>query len=268
MPTSYADVRQTGSGSSKINGIYTSINYAYKPVSKKDSAADMLKAYIDGLKGAGYAVSGTGNSYTINTGATMLATVNLDDDTIRMDIKPGNETLTKIPAAGSVATVVKETPKYRIGDTLKATNVKMTLNKSGVTDKIYSYIGKEPSFYRYYDTQSDKRLFYVQGKFTNSGSRSVDIDYLYMEACFDGKYYYDGFACGLQPNGKDFEDDVASQSTVDYYVFFEVPKTVLNSYKTCTVKIGVEDSFSVKVRKNDRYNFDVCNSVFEIDLSK
>ena len=55
---------------------------------------------------------------------------------------------------------------------------------------------------------------------------------------------------------------------MDCYFYFEVPTGVLNSYKTCTVKLGVDSSFSVKFRKNGGYDFNMCDSVFEIDLPK
>ncbi len=269
VPTSYSDVTESGSGSSRVNGKLTSIRYTYRPMSMADTAKQMMEDYREGLKAAGYAVSGTGNSFTVSVGGKKLATVTLSGNTFQMEIAPGNEKLKTTPSSQNVASVAPAAKTYKIGDTLKAGDITMTLEKSGSADKINSYLDKQPSTWRYLEAQSGNTLFFIRGQFTNNGSRSVDIERLYLEASFDGgSSIYDGQACALRTDGQTFDNDVSSKSKAAYYVFFEVPKSVASNYKKCTVRIGVTNDFGIKIRKNDGYNFDLCDYVFDVELEK
>ena len=345
VPTSYVDVYQSGHSSSTVNKKVTNLSYRYRPVSSQDQASDMLNGYVEGLKNAGYAVSGSGSSYTVKNGKTKVATLSMNNDQIVVEIVPGNtklkaptpkvtqapaqktqpaataapapaadtanpfhlteeqaaraaeygysipttqEELDMLAAAGIIdpatlpaaepvyaedgsiisANAPEETEeRYHIGDTLKADTVSLQLVKQGTTGVLNSYLGKKPKYWFHYDAQDGSQFLYIQAKFTNNGSRAVDINRLYLEAEFDG-IYYDGSAAALLANGQAFETDVDPRKSVDCYLYFEVPNSVLNSYKNCIVRIGVDNSFGIKIRKNGGYNFEICDSVFEVDLSR
>lgn len=98
LPTSYADIYQTGRNVSKINGRYTDINYRY--ASKRQ--ADMMKiasSYASSLTDDGYTIKNeTEDSFDIYLQEKKLAHVEKRASQITVEVEPGNEKL-KPPAA-------------------------------------------------------------------------------------------------------------------------------------------------------------------------
>jgi len=74
---------------------------------------------------------------------------------------------------------------------------------------------------------------------------------------------------GAAPDANVFIEDISPRSSVTYYVFAQVPKDVLSSYKTCTARIGFTDGYSTKfVTQGGLPNFEYCDDVFNINLTK
>lgn len=266
-PTAYGAMYCSSmSGAIKVNGVpSSSAKYTYRS-SRSDDLREAYDDYITALRAMSFTVSGSGTGHTIYSGETKLATTRFDD-VIIVEVLPGNDKLGK-PASAAVQPT-SSVPGKKLGDTLTTSVMRMTLISSGVTDIIYSYDGREPDWYFYLEPQSGNRLLFIKASFTNLGRREVDIDNIYTQITLDGQYEYEGNVTGLRPDGKNFQDAVASQSTLNCYIYFEIPSHVVNNYKTCTVKLGFTDSFNTKISNAlTGYNFDICDDVFEIDLDK
>lgn len=251
-------------GMTRINGIASS-NASYTYTSNLD-LTDAFDEYIQQLRTMGFTVSGSGKTRSISQNGDKLATVTLDKN-ILIEILPGHEQsgANKGTQSGSgTATRIKKS----MGDTLTTDTMKMTLSDKGVTSRIYSYIGAEPSYYFYIDAQNGNKLLYVKGTFKNAGTREVDIRNICTQVLIDGQYTYEGAVTALRPDGRNFENYVSAQSTVDYYIYFEIPSHIINNYKSAVLTLGFTDSFNTKVSQALKgYNFDICNDVFEIDLN-
>lgn len=253
------------SGMIKVNGIdSSSAKYTYTSSQELRPAFD---EYIQALQKMGFTVSGSGTSYTLSKGGEKLAKVSCDKD-IHVEVLPGHANMT---ASGTTpqTTAPSGYTKKKLGDTLKTDTMQLCLTDSGVTDRVNSYEGAQPSLYFMLEPQNGNRFLYLKGTFKNAGSREVDIRHIYAQVVVDGKYTYEGDVHGLQPDGRDFQNYVSAQASVGCYVVFEIPSQVVNSYKSATVTLGFTDSFNTKITSAvTGYNFDYCDDVFEITLGK
>lgn len=269
-PTAYGAMYQASrSGGIMINGIQSSsTRYTYRS-SRSDDLRAAYDEYISAIRSMGFTVTGAGTSHTIFYGGEKVAAASFDD-VIIVEIMPGGEKLGSNTGSTTGSTVQTDTlPRRSIGDTLTTSTMRMKLLSSGVTDIIYSYDGAEPSWYFYITPQDGSRLLYIKGTFTNLGNREVDIENIYTLAVLDGKYEYEGMVTALRPDGKDFTDDVSAQNILTCYIYFEIPEAVVNSYKTCTVKLGFTDSFNTKISNAlTGYDFDACDDAFAVELNK
>lgn len=100
----------------------------------------------------------------------------------------------------------------------------------------------------------------------NVGGKPLDIRNIYAEIIFDDKYHYEASSVGVKVNATDFINTVSAQSSCDYYVFASVPTSVLNKYKTCTIKLGFTDDFGFQYVKNDLPDFTHCDTVYELKV--
>lgn len=253
-------------GMTKINGIASS-NASYTYTSNQDlrSAFD---TYIQQLKSLGFTVSGSGTTYTISKDGDKLASVSYDKNII-IEVLPGHENL-KNTTSNTSATISTNSGyiKKSLGDTLTTNTMQMNLTEKGVTDRLYSYQGTAPSHYFMIDAQSGNRFLYVKGSFKNTSTRQVDIRHIYAQVLIDGQYLYEGNVTALQPDGRDFQNYVSAQASVDCYIYFEIPSQIINNYKSATITLGFTDSFNTKISNTiTGYNFDICNDVFEISLT-
>lgn len=244
------------SGAMKVNGVATS-NAVYLYTGRELDRA--LSEYVQKLKELGFTVSGSKQTYTISKNAKKLAMVSMSGSNLKVEILPGNEQ--------SASNVSKSYTKKKMGDTLKTSAAQMKLTKSGVTDRVYSYDGAQPSYFFYYDPQPGNRYLYLKGTFKNTLGREVDIRNIYAQVVMDGNTY-EGTVQALRPDGKNFENYVAAQAEMGCYVLFEIPSVVINRYKSAVVTLGFTSDFGIKIRNaRTGYDFDRCEGVFEIDVS-
>lgn len=267
VPTSYADVFQSGSNVSSTNGKTTRIVYRYMVRGNNLKIDQVLSAYVDELTALGFSVTNN----TVFASKTQLATLTLSGETLEINIKPGNEKLKDLPTPASEKAIeeANAAPKLYIGDTLKLHSAEMTLEKFGSAKEIYSSITKSGGRYTYYYSQSGNPYFYLFGNFKNKSGKPVDIRHIYAEFIFDGKYAYRADVDGVKKGAGDFIHDVSSQSSVNYYVYGEVPSDVINSFKTCTVRLGFTDDYGIKfISSGGLNNFEHCDDVFEVEIVK
>ncbi|MBQ3423568.1 MAG: peptidoglycan-binding protein, partial [Clostridia bacterium] len=109
-PLSYANVRESGHSSGTINGKVTHINYSYVARKSGDDIQTLLEGYLEGLRGEGFAVEDRDGRYGVLHGTTPVAALNVEGDAIKMELTPGNESLTGAPAPAGVeeASAVEE----------------------------------------------------------------------------------------------------------------------------------------------------------------
>ena len=99
-PESYTDVDRGSRNSTAVNNKMKTLSYSYGPMNKKDKVADVLEAYINGLKADGYTVSGSGKGYTVKNGSKKLCTIT-SGNKMKVDIQLGNENLRTLPKAAA-----------------------------------------------------------------------------------------------------------------------------------------------------------------------
>lgn len=267
VPTSYMDVYQSGSNVSSTNEKTTRIVYRYSVRGNSLTIENALATYIEELAALGFTV----NNDTVFAGKTQLATLTLSGTTLEINIKPGNEKLKTLPTSASEKEIEEENAvkKLALGDTLKLHSAEMTLEKYGSAKEIYSSITKSGGGYSYYYSHSGNPYFYLFGSFTNKSGKPVDIRNIYAEFIFDGEYSYRADVDGVRKGAEVFIHDVSSQSSVNYYVYGEVPAQVINSFKTCTVRLGFTDDYGIKFVTSGGLNlFDHCDDVFEIEINR
>lgn len=276
IPTSYADVKQSGHSSSKSNGKVTKIEYKYRLLYDSDDATAVFTQYIDGLNADGYKIEKTGSSYVVSNGNKKIATVSWDNTRMTVSVTPGNEKLTKKPEKpnGSMSfgffsePAEAKTPTISIGDTIKTSYLNMSLDKFGQTSQLLSYVtSRKPRNWRYYEpNSSSNQLFYVQGVFTNLTNREINISNTYAELTFDGKETYRCYVTSLYGDGRGFTTSVISKDKVNFYIYAEVPKSVLKKYKSCELQLGFTKDFDIRHSSNGHYLFDYCDDVYILKI--
>ena len=64
-----------------------------------------------------------------------------------------------------------------------------------------------------------------------------------------------------------FITDVSPLAEVNYYIYAAVPQELIDSYKTCEIKVGFTENFDYKVIDvNDLPQFKMCDDIFTIVL--
>lgn len=126
MPTSYTDLRQTGSNRSSTNGKVTKISFRFGPEIDSDDIMKLYNDYLEGLKADGFGIKTTAaNEYDVYDSIYHLASLSVDVNNVTVRIIPGNEDMTARLADIS-ADQLKE---YSDKATIKA--VQAALNANG-----------------------------------------------------------------------------------------------------------------------------------------
>ena len=269
-PVSFTDVRDAGRGSSSVNGKTTRIDYRFSRQYNDDNLSDLAAAYKNALAAMGFTVKGD----DIYAGKTKVASLSVDATQIKVNLALGNEKLKFTPVAPTEAqpVVEEEIPEevvYVLGQTLKLDTMEMKLDKTAVGDIYSSITPRSRGFYQYFEGTDGNEIFALSTTFKNISGEPVDIRNIYGEFTFDGKYTYRGEVTGAKKDADWFIDDVAPMETVTCYVYAQVPKSVLSSYSSCTARIGFTDNYGIKYSSSGGLlNFDYCDDVFTVDLSK
>ena len=244
-------------GAAKVDGVTIS-NAVYSYTGRELDRT--LSEYVQKLKDLGFKVSGSSKAYTISKNNKKLATVSLKGSNLEVELLPGNEQ--------GASNVSKSYTRKKLGDTMKTSAAQMRLTESGVKDRLNSYDGAQPSYFFCYDPQPGNRYLYLKGTFKNTLGRRVDIRNIYTQVVMDGNTY-EGSVQALRPDGKNFENYVEAQAEMGCYVFFEIPTAVIDSYKSAVVTLGFTSDFGLRIRNaSTGYDFDRCEGVFEIDVSR
>lgn len=263
-PSSYVDVYQSSSHSSSSNGKTTRIIYSFSLTYSDDNLSEFLATYVAELKSEGFVITANGkNEYEIADNGKKLATVTLKGDKLEFDIVPGSENLISRKEVSEQPPIPEEKNEYlSIGDTLPSDNFEMTVTDFGTTDHLNEISG----FSTYYNSNPDAHFFYVFGDFKNLLGSPVDLANISVAFTFDDKYSYEGIVCGVVKKGrKQFVRDASPMRSISYYAYADVPKEVLNSYKTCLVTLGFTDDFRAKiVTSGGLPMFETCDEVYKV----
>ena len=271
VPTGYADVRQTGHSSASSNNKVTRISYTYGKEYDADPGSAVFGQYINGLKDDGYGVVKSGDDYVIYNGKTKLASVSFTDQSMTLDIVPGNDGLKGLPgtaeADAEAKTDAEKNRIYHLGDTLQASCAVLELTKSGSSSTIYSYaaLKKKPSKWYYYSADSGNTLYYVLGTFTNTKNVNVNVQYIYAELTLDGKHY-ECTVRVMRRNGTGFFDRVEPQGSYPCVIYAEVPASVAKNAETCYLQVGFDPDYHLRYTKNGRLDFDRCEEIFTLKI--
>lgn len=268
-PENYAPVYQSSSSSSSFNGKVSAIHYRFTQMpGRNDDLNSIYATYISALQAAGFTLANeTASSCDIYSAATKLASVSVDGNCITLEIVPGNENVAA-PEAGSDTSeqMPIEDNVLNIGGTIQTDYVCLTLEKSDSASEIRSGTSQYGS-YSYYTSDNGDPYFYLFGTFQNLSGKPVDIRNMYLQFCFDEKYNYKGEVAGASSASNGFINDVSPLAEVNYYIYTAVPQELIDTFSTCTIKIGFTENFDYKVIDvNDLPKFENCDDVFFVTI--
>ena len=270
-PENYAVLLKSWS-SSNFNGTQ-SISYTYSAgFGRNDQMDTVYETYIAELEQAGFTIqNSTGSGCDIYTSGKKLASVTLSTSQIKFSIVPGNEEIeAPVPNKTAVAETKPEEsiPSFKIGDTIKTDYVQLTLDEYYSDSEIRS-ASSQYGTYHYYQSEDGNPYFILKGNFKNLGSVPVNIWNTSIQFCFDGKYNYKGNLEGVSPSVSDFIHEIVPLSEIEYYMYVAVPQSLIDSFKTCDIKLGFTKDFNIKrVDVNGLPIFDSCDDVFSICINK
>lgn len=271
-PVNYFPVWQTNSSSSSFNGKVSSIKYGFSvSPGRSDDIKEIYTAYVEKLQSIGFTLQNdSGSNCDIYSDGTKLGTVTVDGNRITFDLVPGNENLTAVPTGTTSveANVSSGDTVVKIGDAIETDYVSMTLETVDSNTEIRSGSGQYGT-YRYYTSENGDPYFYVYGTLKNLGGNPVDVRNMYVQFCFDGKYNYKGSVEGVSNDYGNFINDVSPLANVNYYMYTAVPQELIDSYTTCTVRIGFTENFDYKVVDvNDLPKFENCDDIFLLEITR
>lgn len=268
-PVNYSPVWQTSSSSSSSNGKVTSIKYGFSvSFGRSDDMKEIYNTYLTKLQNIGFTIQNSSNTgCDIYSDGVKLASVSLENGRIAFSIVPGNENL---PAPSGNAAEVQEISNgdtvVKMGDTIETDYFSMSLEGYDSDTEIRSG-SSQYGTYSYYKSDNGDPFFYVYGALKNLGGKPVDVRNIYVQFCFDGKYNYKGTVDGFSGDHSDFIRDVSPLASVNYYMYASVPQELINSFTTCTVRVGFTRNFDYKVVDvNELPKFENCDDVFCIEM--
>lgn len=187
---------------------------------------------------------------------------------MEFEIVPGNENLTTAPSGNATgeAEISGGDTIVRIGDTIETDYISMTIEKYDSDTEIRSG-ASQYGMYSYYTSENGQPYFYIYGTLKNLGGNPVDIRNIYVQFCFDGKYNYKGSVEGVNSGYSSFIHDLSPLTSVNYYMYADVPQELIDGFTTCVVRVGFTENFDYKVIDvNDLPQFDRCDDVFSIEI--
>lgn len=268
-PVSFCPVWETSSSSSSSNGKVTSIKYGFAvSFGRSDDINEIYNTYLTKLQNLGFNVQSSSNtSCDIYSGGTKLTSVSVGGSGMSFSIVPGNE---NVPAPSGFAEVKEETaksdPMVKLGEAIETDYFSMKLEKQGSDTEIRSGSGQYGT-YSYYKSDNGDPFFYIYGNLKNLGGKPVDVRNIYVQFCFDGKYNYKGTVEGVSSDYSNFITDISPLASTDFYMYTSVPQELINSFSTCTVRVGFTKNFDYKVVDvNDLPKFENCDDVFVVEI--
>lgn len=268
-PVSFCPVWNTSSSSSSSNGKVTSIKYGFAvSFGRSDDINEIYNTYLTKLQNLGFKVQNSSNtSCDIYSGGTKLASVSVGGGGMSFSIVPGNE---NVPAPSGFAEVKEEAaksdPVVKLGETIETDYFSMKLEKQGSDTEIRSG-SSQYGTYSYYKSDNGDPFFYIYGNLKNLGGKPVDVRNIYVQFCFDGKYNYKGTVEGVSSDYSNFITDISPLASTDFYMYTSVPQELINSFSTCTVRVGFTKNFDYKVVDvNDLPKFENCDDVFVVEI--
>lgn len=269
-PENYSPVWQTSSSSSSFNGKVSSIKYSFSvSPGRSDNINEIYNTYLAKLQNVGFVIQSNSNTNCdIYSDGTKLASVSVESGRIAFDLVPGNENLTAVPSgnAADETEISSGDTVVQIGDTIETDYFSMSIEKYDSDTEIRSGTSQYGT-YTYYSSDNGDPYFYIGGTLKNLGGTPVDIRNIYVQFCFDGKYNYKGSVDGYSSNSNGFINDVSPLASVDYYLYTAVPQELIDSFTTCTVRVGFTENFDYKVVDvNDLPKFENCDDIFSIEI--
>lgn len=269
-PVNYSPVQETSSSSSSSNGKVTSVKYTYSVAfGRSDDVREIYNTYVSKLQNIGFTIqSGSDSNCDIYSDGTKLASVSVGNDRMEFEIVPGNENLTTAPSGNATgeAEISGGDTIVRIGDTIETDYISMTIEKYDSDTEIRSG-ASQYGMYSYYTSENGQPYFYIYGTLKNLGGNPVDIRNIYVQFCFDGKYNYKGSVEGVNSGYSSFIHDLSPLTSVNYYMYADVPQELIDGFTTCVVRVGFTENFDYKVIDvNDLPQFDRCDDVFSIEI--
>lgn len=270
-PENYAPVYQASSSSSSLNGKVSSIRYGFAvQMQRNDDMKDIYATYLAKLQALGFSVANdTGSGCDIYAGGTKLASLSVESGRLQFELVPGNENVAAPTMdGGNTETIPAGETTLSVGDTIETDYVRLTLDAYDSDMEIRSGTSQYGRYTFYYSDNGDP-FFYLNGSFKNLGGVPVDIRNIYVQFCFDEKYNYKGEVAGASDASNGFINDISPLAEVGYYIYAAVPQELIDTFSTCTVKIGFTKNFDYKVVDgNDLPQFKHCDDVFVVEISK
>lgn len=126
------------------------------------------------------------------------------------------------------------------------------------------------SVYLYYEDESDKKYFYLQGTIKNIGGFTYGVDNICVELNFDDKYSYNGHLIADDGGNDFYGDNVDPFDSVKFYMYSSIPDELINQYKKCTISFGFDENFGYNSDNTYSFvpNMDECDYTYKITVLK
>lgn len=155
-----------------------------------------------------------------------------------------------------------------IGDKIELDYCTLTLDDAGVDKEIRTGSSQHGAYF-YQESENGDPFYYIHGTFKNTGNKTVDIQHIAVQFCFDDEHNYRGEVDGVSSGYTDFITDIAPLSTVEYYIYTAVPQELLDKFAICQIQMGFTKDFdSLALDENNLPLFEYCDDIVTVKTGK
>lgn len=162
----------------------------------------------------------------------------------------------------------KDAQNVNLGETITLDFMEMFIESASYTEELKPT--DTSSVYSYYEDETDKKYFYLQGTIKNIGGFNYGVDNICVELNFDEKYKYNGHLIADDGGNDFYGDNVDPFDSVKFYMYSSIPDELLNQYNKCTITFGFDENFGYNDDNTYSYisSMDECKYTYEITVSK
>ena len=121
--------------------------------------------------------------------------------------------------------------------------------------------GESP--YTYKQDMPGQKFFAIKGTIKNLSGNEIDLSNIMLKNVFNETYGYQGFVEIEDGNGQSFNVPcVTPLSTATFYIVFEIPDEMANSFEECKVLLGYDNLVDYIYYEED------CTKFYQLDLTK
>lgn len=180
----------------------------------------------------------------LSNSTTTVTNIAIEDKKPVEKPKKSTVTSTVVPAEEEP----KEIEEIQIGDSIETDSFTLKLNKVEISRRVQP--DNPPSYYTYYQAETDHTYIYVNASITNKDKYPLECDEIYsVTADFDGGYTYSGFNIADDYDG-DFTyaniTSVEPLATLGVHSLVDCPQLVEEEGKSLFITINLKNGSKYK----------------------